>query len=212
MQAVVKDAIRDAVSEINQQKWEWPYHAYQNSQFLQKGETEYAWPLDFKSVDWNTFQIRKNDALGIKNTHLKAIDRNRWYEYLRDRDDDNSVDGLSIPTYVFKAHGNGFGVSPSPDQDYELEFRYFINEPVLQVFSDTTFIPSQFDNVITSGALYHMNLFRENKEGVAIAQDMFKVGIKNMYTILVGQVSPDATSTVVNFGVDFMDNSGNYKV
>jgi hypothetical protein len=80
------------------------------------------------------------------------------------------------------------------------------------VFSDTTFIPSQFDNVITSGALYHMNLFRENKEGVAIAQDMFKVGIKNMYTILVGQVSPDATSTVVNFGVDFMDNSGNYKV
>jgi hypothetical protein len=215
MQAVVKDAVRDAVYEINQQKWEWPYHAYQNAQVLQIGENEYSWPLDFKSVDWNSFQIRKDTALNINNTHLAVIDRNEWYTYMKDADEDNYPNGTKLPHYVFKAHGNGFGVAPAPDKAYTVEFRYYRNENPLVIFSDVTDIPSEFDNVITMGALYHMNLFRENQQGVAIAQDSFTKGIKAMYSILVGEVSPYVSTTVLNnTGIPTLNGGGrdNYKL
>lgn len=215
MQAVVKDAVRDAVYEINQQKWEWPYHAYENSQILQQGENEYSWPLDFKAVDWNSFQIRKDVTFNNNNQHLSVIDRNEWYTYLKDADEDNYPNGTAIPRYCFKAHGNGFGVAPAPDHAYTIEFRYYRNESPLSFFGDTTDIPPQFDNVIVMGALYHMNLFRENQQGVAIAQGAFEKGIKAMYAILVGEVSPYVSTTVINnSGIPTLNGGGreNYKL
>jgi hypothetical protein len=200
MQSLAKDLIQDSIREINQQKWEWPYHAIQHTQTLVVGQTEYAWPSDFKSVDWNTFQIQKDPTLNVNNTSLQVIDRVEWYKYQRDLDDDNSISGQRVPMMVFKSHGNGFGISPSPDKTYTIEFRYYRNEGTLVNSTDTTDIPSQFDNVITAGALYHMNLFRENLEGATTAQNSFTAGIKNMYITLVGEVSPYASSTVVNQG------------
>lgn len=213
MQAVVKDAVRDAILEINQQKWEWPYLAFQNSQVLEVGETEYSWPAPFKSVDWNSFQIRKDSTFGINNTHLKSIDRNFWYEFMKDRDEDNYPNGIALPVYVFKSHGDGFGISPAPDKLYTLEFRYYINETDMVNSTDMTNIPSAFDNVITQGALYHMNLFKEDVQGTGIAQKNFQDGIRAMYSILVSESAPqEMRSTVTNYGGGPSVNSGAFKI
>ena len=45
-----------------------------------------------------------------------------------------------------------------------------------------------------------MNLFRENPQGVSIAQDRFKKGISDMYSILLQKNSESMTDTRVNFG------------
>lgn len=199
MQAVCKDAIRDSISEINQQEWDWPYHAVQTTQTLLVGESEYAWPSDFKTADWNSFQIVADEVLQVTNTHLQFIDRDEWYTRQRDIDNDNP-NGIRVPVYVFKAHGNGFGVSPVADKAYTIEYRYYRQENPLTSYEDTTDIPSVYDNVIVMGALWHMNLFKENQAGVGIAQESFKKGINAMYSILVGVHGDSVRDTRVNFG------------
>jgi hypothetical protein len=206
MQAVCKDAVRDSIAEINQQDWDWPYHAVQISQPLVVGVTEYSWPNDFKSVDWNTFQITRDVDLNVESTHLNYVDRDEWYDNQRDIDDDNSETGIRVPQHVFKAHGLGFGVSPSPDKIYNLEYRYYRRERTLSAYDDRTDIPEDFTNVIIMGALTHMNLFRENQAGVDIAAGKFKSGIKSMYNILVGIHGDHMRDTRVSFGGNWLSS------
>jgi len=195
--SVAKDCVKDAVNEINQQKWQWPFLAVQHTQVLQVGEAEYGWPADFQSVDWSSFQIVKN-SVNPSNRHLKVINRVDWYNQIRDTDED---DGASaIPDYVFRTHGTGFGLSPIPDKEYTLEFRYYKNPVELITHDNECDIPSVYDNVILWGSLYHMNLFRENVEGTQIADAKFKDGIKNMYLALVGSMTEGVTDTRINFG------------
>lgn len=200
LQSVAKDCVQDSVREICQQKWEWPFLAVEHSQVLQIGENEYAWPVNFNTVDWNSFQIRKDDSLNINNKHLKVIVRDEWYDWSKDEDEDSDPDGLRIPTHVFRAHGNGFGVTPVPNKEYTIEFRYFKNHSELVNQDDLCSIPTIFDNIILWGSLYNMNLFRENSQGAAFADEKFKRGISNMYSILINKNAEYMTDTRINFG------------
>lgn len=200
LQAVAKDCVLDSLREMNQQKWQWPFHAVQHTLELQKGVSEYAWPNDFKSVDWNSFQIKKDAPLNVNNSQLKLINREEWYRLLRDTDEDNNPNGLRKPYYVFRAHGNGFGVAPSPNEEYTIEFRYFKIPTQLDTFDSTTTVPTEYDNVILWGSLYNMNLFRENPSGTEIAKKNFDDGIKSMYNIFIETVSESMTDRRVNFG------------
>lgn len=200
LQAVAKDCVLDSIREINQQRWQWPFHAVQHTLELQVGVNEYAWPSDFKSVDWSSFQIKKDEALGTTNQHLSLINREQWYRMFRDSDEDNTPTGSNCPTYVFRAHGNGFGVAPAPNKTYTIEFRYFKTPDQMNIYSDVTTIPTEYDNVILWGGLYHMNLFRENEGGTAIAKKNFDDGIKSMYNIFIETVSESMVDRRVNFG------------
>lgn len=185
IQALAKDAIVDTVNEINKQEFEWPFNAVEHSQDLQVGVSEYAWPTNFKTVDWNTFQIQKDDTLNINHRTLKYMSRDDWYRLRRDTDEDAGNEGSAQPMWCFPAHGNGFGVSPSPDKAYTIEFRYFKNPSALVDATDVCTIPSEFDYVIMSGALRHMNLFRENSDGYSIASSKFEDDMKDMTTLLI---------------------------
>jgi hypothetical protein len=200
MQAVVKDSVVDAINEINQQRWEWPYHCMIGTQVLTIGTTFYLWPSDFKSVDWQSFRISRDDALDIASKTLPEIDIDEFYKYFRDLDAAASPTGRQPPVYAFKNPAGGFGVTPSPDKAYTVEYTYFKNANVLTNFSDTTDIPTNFDNVITWGALYHMNLFRENPQGEQIAESKFKEGIGNMYDQLVKTAPPYVYDGRTNLG------------
>lgn len=200
MQAVVKDSVIDAINEINQQRWEWPYHAMTGTQALTVGVNFYLWPADFKSVDWESFRIARNDVLAVASTTLPQIDVDEFYKYFRDLDTGALPEGRQVPQYVFKNPAGGFGVTPSPNEIYTVEYLYYKNPTQLSLFSDTTDIPTQFDNVITWGALYNMNLFRENPQGEQIAEAKFQEGIKNMYDLLVKSAPPYVYDGRINLG------------
>lgn len=211
MQAVAKDSILDSIRGINQQRWQWPFHAVQHVQPLDIGQNEYSWPADFKSVDWESFQIQKDGTYNQNNKHLEPINRADWYTYYRDTDNDANPNGLRVPDFVFRAHGNGFGVSPTPDKNYNIEFRYFKNPPTLSDADDQTTIPDEYTNIIIWGGLYNMNLFRENPEGTAIALKAFQDGIDNMYNILIENLAESLVDTRINFGGSpFFNFTGGY--
>jgi hypothetical protein len=199
IQAVAKDCILDTIREINSSRIDWPFNAVEHTQTLVVGVEEYAWPADFTAADWNSFQIQKSTSLNVNHIQLQPISREEWYHNYRDIDYDSGTAGKSVPSFVFPSHGQGWGLSPSPNKTYDIKFRYYKNPDDLSLYNDQTTIPSKFDYVIMAGALYHMNLFKENAEGVAIIKKKFEDGIQDMVNLYLPNPSYVYDSRV-NFG------------
>jgi hypothetical protein len=180
IQAAAKDYIQDTVREINTTKTNWPFNAVEHSQTLVVGTEEYAWPANFTAAEWGSFQIQADDTIGNTFKTLGLMTRDQWYSQSRDRDYDSSTDGRDIPTSVFPSHGQGFGVSPSPNEAYPIKFRYYKNPDDLTAYDSEVTIPNKFDYVILAGALIYMNLFKENIEGSQVSKVQFDKGLANM--------------------------------
>ena len=187
VQTLAKDAVLDSIGQINQAEYEWPFNAAQHTQVLAVGQEEYSWPSFFKVVDWNTFQIQKNESLGVDHKRIEFIDRDIYYKKYKDEDDDAGTAGLGCPYYVAPSHGNGYILSPSPDKTYTIQFKYYLNNVGLSAFSDQTRIPDSYDNVIIDGALYYMYMFRDNPEAAGVTLQVFQQGIKNMQGIFINK-------------------------
>ena len=185
VQALVKDAVKAAVAKINQAEFGWPFNAAEETDTLIVGQTEYTWPQYFKVADWNSFQIQANDNLGAGFKTLKLIEQDEWYSDHRDADYTAGVTGRDMPEYIFPAHGNGYGVSPSPNKAYTLKFRYFMNYSDITNATDVTRIPESYDTVLIDGALYHMYLFKDNMESAQAAFISFEKGIKDLQTLYI---------------------------
>jgi len=187
VQALAKDSIRSSIAKINQAEYAWPFNAAEHTQVLVPGQEEYSWPQYFKVADWNSFQLQGSTALNIEHTTLSFISRDEYYSRYRDLDDDTGLSGRGVPEYVFPSHGNGYGVTPSPDKAYTLTFRYYMNYNDLQSSSDMPRVPETYENVIIEGALYHMYMFRDNPEAAGVAAQIYQQGIKEMQSILINQ-------------------------
>ena len=187
VQALAKDAVRASIAKINAAEFEWPFNSAEHSQSLTVGEEDYSWPNFFKSVEWNSFYIVNDGTNTNTTTSLDFVSRDYYYDRLRNADLDAGISGLDLPKYVFPSHGNGYGVSPSPNKAYVLRFRYFLNYAELLNYDDQTRVPSTYDHVLIAGAMYHMYLFRDNSEMAGIAQQEFMAGIKEMQTLLLNK-------------------------
>jgi hypothetical protein len=187
IQTLAKDAIVDAIGQINQAEYEWPFNAAQHTQVLAVGQEEYSWPEFFKVVDWNSFQIQKNESLGVSHKMLEFMDRDVYYKKYKSEDDDAGAFGIRCPEYAAPSHGNGYIVSPSPDKQYNIQFKYYMNNVGLTAYSDTTRIPNSYDNVIIDGAVYYMYMFRDNPEAAGVSIQIFQQGIKNMQGIFINK-------------------------
>ena len=185
VQALVKDAVKAAIAKVNQAEYGWPFNAAEHTQVLNVGQTEYTWPDYFKVSDWNSFQIQKDDSLAVTYKTLKSIDRDEWYRDYRDDDYEAGSAGRAVPDFVFPSHGNGFGVSPSPDKAYTIRFRYYQNYSDLTAATDVTRIPESFDTVIVDGAIYNLYMFKDNLEAASAAFTAFQQGIKDLQTLYI---------------------------
>ena len=185
VQALVKDAIKAAIARVNQSEFEWPFNSAQHNATLVVGQSEYSWPDFFKVADMNTFQIVANNSLNVNYKTLKVLDRDDWYKNHRDDDYNAGSAGRGVPEYVFDTHGNGYGVSPSPDKAYGLTLRYYLNYSNLVNQDDVTRIPTSFDTVIVDGALYHMYMFKDNTASAQAAFMSFEKGLKDLQTLYI---------------------------
>ena len=185
VQALVKDAVKAAVAKINQAEFEWPFNAAEETDTLVVGQEEYSWPSFYKIADWNSFQIQEDTAQGVSYTTLKYIERDEWYKKHRDNDYSSGTDGISVPRFVFPSHGNGYGVSPSPDKAYTLKFRYYQNYSDISAADDVTRIPDSYDTVLVDGALYHLYMFKDNLEASQASFMAFEKGIKDLQTLYI---------------------------
>lgn len=186
VQAFIKDGIIDTLDMIFQHKYKWPFLAVQQTQVLTIGDQQYPWPTDFLSVDWNSFQVLKDPALGINDKALKPIQREEWYSLYRDQDFDAGSDGRNIPQFVFSDHGFGWGLTPSPDKAYTINYKYFKN-PVRPVLAtDVIALPQEYEYLLMHGGLQLAYLFYDNNERSEISKKNKEEGFADMVNTLLG--------------------------
>jgi hypothetical protein len=177
--------VQASIASINQSEFEWPFNAAEHTQTLEIGREEYDWPNFFKVVDWNSFQVIESINGSNEFKHLNYISRDEYYDKYRDDDNESDSAGRSRPTMVFPSHGNGFGVTPSPDKTFQIRFRYFLNYADLNLYDDQTRVPESFSSVVVDGALMHMYMFKDNVEAAQVAQSLFAQGLKNLQTLYI---------------------------
>tara|TARA_E500000331_G_scaffold356205_1_gene413818 strand:+ start:1387 stop:2139 length:753 start_codon:yes stop_codon:yes gene_type:complete len=207
LHAAVKDSVQHSIDKINSAEYEWPYNAASVTATLVAGTENYVFPVNFKTADFNSFQIQKDDTLGANFKTLRKIERDEYYNLYRDTDDNSASTGRGIPDFVFMAHGVGssdaqdlyFGVTPTPDKAYSLKYNYYRIPDRLQNATSTTRIPDHFAHVIIDGAVHFMFVFKENMDAAQLALMNFQQGIKEMQSQLVNTYER-VTDRRVQFG------------
>ena len=183
--ALVKDAVQSSVARLNQSEYSWPFNAAEHTISLVAGQTEYTWPVNYKIADWSSFQIQKNDSLGVGYKSLQFIERDEWYSRHRDTDYTAGSQGRDVPDFFFASHGSGFGVTPAPNRAYTIRFRYYQNFTDLTNASDQCRIPTSFDSVLVDGAMYFLYMFKDNIQASQSAYVSFESGLKNLQSIYI---------------------------
>ena len=197
VQALAKEAVNSSIRLILQDAQEWPFLKTTYTQTLTAGTREYDLPADASSVDWDTFYIKQLTSKENEPKALRPISFEEYTQSFRSLDDTGSASGRSAPEYVYQTYEEKFGLTPSPDDVYEVEYVYWSFPSDLTLYDDTCIIPSRFDHVIVDGAVMFMMRFRSNEQSAAVHQTNFQEGIKAMRRVLLDD-KLHVRSTVIN--------------
>ena len=185
VQALAKDAINNSIRNIIQTGQEFPFLKTTNTQTLAAGTRQYDFPTDYSGADWETFYIKKLTSVDNTPMHLPSITYDEYIQRYRHFDDTGDATGISAPTLVYQTNEEKFGVTPIPDNSYEIEYVYYKFPADLSAFDDEMIIPDRFKYIIIDGAMVYMMRFRSNEQSAQIHQAKFQEGIKAMRRLLL---------------------------
>lgn len=180
-----KNSVNDAINYINSREFSWPYNHNTQVDTLVSGTTRYSIPSTAKHVDYDTFRISKNDALGAGATTLIKLDYKEYVDRFIEQEDESDVGGL--PTHVFRTPDNNFGLYPYPDKAYELKYEYYVYTTALSAATDVPTIPEQYRQVIVDGATAYGYQYRGEAGQYQMNFGRFEQGIKDMQTLLANR-------------------------
>jgi len=187
VQALAKQAINNSIRNILQTGQEWPFLKTTYTETLVAGTRQYSFPADFSRADWQTFYIKKLTSVDNTPMHLPSISYEEYIQRYRHFDDTGDAAGISAPTLVYQTNEEKFGVTPIPDNTYQIEYIYWSFPADLSNFDDTAVIPDRFKHVLIDGAMMYMMRFRSNEQSASMHQNNFEDGIKTMRRVLVDE-------------------------
>ena len=186
VQALAKDSVNSSVRKIIQSAQEWPFTLATEEQTLTAGTREYDFPADMSSVDWESFYIKQLASRSNQPRKLAVVPYTEYLESYRPSDETgDSGSGIAVPLRVYQTQEEKFGVTPSPDDAYVIEYKYWTFPTAMTAFDDTCVIPDRFIHVVIDGAMMYMMRFRSNEQSAAVHQNDFVEGIKMMRRVLV---------------------------
>jgi len=195
-----KDSVNAAIRDVTQSHFEWTFNHANKEETLVAGTTRYAIPNSTSSIDYNSFRIKKDDALGNATTKLNVLTYEEYLKRFVDQEYTTDTGTRGLPLYVIQAPSEEYLVSPAPDQAYTLVFEYYTIPTDLSLYSDVPTIPERFKHVIIDGAMYHAYMFRGNEQSAAISKQKFDEGIKRMRTILINRYTYMSSSYITPSG------------
>ena len=186
VQALAKDAINSGVRAILQDGQEWPFLKQTYTQTLTAATRQYSFPSGMGSVDWETFYIKKLSSQNNTPRRLTTISYEDYIQNHRTSDDTGDlVNGDAAPTIVYQTFEDKFGVTPTPNAAYEVEYVYWSYPADMTIYNDTCVIPDRFKHVVIDGAMMYMMRFRSNEQSAMLHQQNFQEGIKAMRRLLL---------------------------
>ena len=185
VQALAKEAVNSSIRLILQDAQEWPFLKQTATALTVAGTREYSFPADMGSVDWDTFYVKLLADRSNQPGALKPIAFEEYTKLYRSNDDTGPATGIGAPRVVFQTLEEKFGLTPTPNKQYEVEYVYWAAPNDLLVYNEQAIIPTRFDHVIIDGALMFMMRFRSNEQSAAIHQNNFEAGIEAMRRVLL---------------------------
>ena len=183
-----KDSINSALQYLGQNQFEWPFNHFTKDQTLTAGTTRYAYPSDAKTIDFDSFRIKRNSNFNNTTQKLQIIAYEDYLEnYLDDEYNTSNTSIRSLPKRVFRTPNQQYGVHPVPNYAYELVYEYYKNTVNLDVYTDVPVYPEQFRPVIVDGAMYYAYTFRGNTQDATLHLQKFDDGIKDMRSLYINR-------------------------
>jgi hypothetical protein len=192
-QELAKNAVNNSIRLILQEAQEWPFLKTTYTQALTSGVREYDYASDWSSSDVETFYLKNSPSIGNSGKDLKVI---TYEEYITEHRSDDDAGRVGPPEFIYQTYERKFGVTPTPDEAYEIEYVYWSFPQDLELYNDHCIIPGRFDHVIVDGAMMFMMRFRSNDQSAAIHQQSFQDGIKRMRRVLLDD-QQEVRSTVI---------------
>lgn len=205
VQGLAKDAVNNSIRHILQSAQQWPYAIIVYDQVLVAGTREYNFPADLSVIDYESFYIKPDTTLNTSGGALGQMDHDQYQRYYRAADDQRVSGDFAEPTHVYKTQQSKFGLTPTPDKTYTVEYKYWSFPADLSAATDTPIIPDRFKHVIVEGAMVFLMRFRSNEQAAAMHEKKFEDGINMMRRLLQQPVS-QVTSTVVNKNTSYIVN------
>ena len=185
-QALCKDLVQEAIDDINQAEFQWPFNHGEVTETLVADQATYALPSDVKIVDWSSFFLEEDTSLSVNASTLPIVEYYEWHNKIRSGEDTNAGT-IRIPQLVYRTQDEKYGLTPIPDRAYSVKYEYWKNPTPLDLYSDTTLIPSQFDRVIVSYAMIGAYDFRENFEMAGKERTRYQKALKHMKKLLINR-------------------------
>jgi len=189
--ATAKDAVLDAIEEIQQAEIEWPFnHSTDTLTLLTDGTTEYSLAADAQSVDWESFHLVEgvpSSAIGEKYLPVVPYD-----EYMKHGTRANNINMTASeagePEFISPTQNSKVAIYPGySDLAYNVTYEYWQFPTAVSAHDDTTTIPTRFDYVIVQRALWDCYMFRDNLESSQISKSRWEEGLSNMRTLLINK-------------------------
>lgn len=182
-----KDAVNHSIRHIQQEEFNWPWNFIEDTTTLNAGQMRYSFPFDAKTVDFNTFRIRRSDTLGTDTKKLKICNYEDYLGRYVDDEYNSATNIRGVPDKIIRSPNREFIVHPSPDKAYSLVFEYYSTGFDLELFTDAPTLPEQYRYVIVDGAMYYVYHFRGDMGAANNALQRFEQGIKHLRTLHINR-------------------------
>jgi hypothetical protein len=198
-----KDSVNAAIRNINQAEFEWPFNHVDQDVTLVPGTVRYAYPADAKTLDLESFRIKRDNILGNATQKLSIISYEEYLDKYVDYEYNSTDEGIrGIPRMVFRTPNQEFGLIPPPKEAYTLAYEYYKLPIELVNYDDVPSLPEQFKYVIVEGAMYYAYIFRGNNQDASLQLGKFEDAIKNMRSIYINRYDY-LRDTRVNLGASY---------
>ena len=182
-----KDAVNSAIRHINQEEFEWPFNHVEETEVLLPGEVRYSMPYDSKTINMNSFRIKRDADLNVETVKLKVLNYEDYLDKYADSEYNSSTDNRSVPQYVVRAPSRELIFVPSPDKAYEVVYEYYTVGFDLNAPGDVPTLPEAYRHVIVDGAMYYVYQFRSDLQAAQLSLGKFEKGIKHLRSININR-------------------------
>lgn len=182
-----KDAVNAAIQDINQLEFQWFWNHVSQTDTLTAGTSRYNYPANAKTIDFDSFRIRRNTSFNNETVKLRILSYEEYLEKFVDQEYNNDTSLRNIPSFIVQAPNRQFVLVQTPKENYQLSYEYYTVTTDLSAHSDVPIIPEMYRHVIVEGATYYAYMFRGNTQDATVAKAKFEQNLKHMRIMLVNR-------------------------
>ena len=148
--------------------------------------------------DFDTISVKED----LRPNYLQNRSIDIFNAYFREDDFHLEPSTFNTPEFVFATNDDKYVLSPVPDNEYKLEYKYYLPPTTLSSDTDTTTIPTRYEHVIIDRAMFYVFLFRGNAESATVMDTRTNRKVERMRIELINKPDRIYAGVFPGFGTN----------